>query len=551
MDGRTIIFPALAMAAITLPSAGSAESFGLNPPCAAGSGTDYPVGPGQSYASLADIPWDSLGPGDTVRIHHKPTPYKEKIVIRTSGAEQNPIRICGVKGANGERPILDGDGAVNDPDDSAAYTTYTPMEGLAMIMIYNQDYDLKDSNIIIDGLHIKNAKNTFSYTRTDNSVHNYENGAACIRIQAGDNIVIRDNEIENCGNGIFTMSQGYNEAHLTRNLLIEGNHIHQSGQAGSYREHGLYIQAIGATYQYNRFGSNASGAGGATLKERVAGSVIRYNWFEGSSSRFVDLVEVEDAAPWYLVKEYLNELGCTDINSCQGIDPDRLKKVQEAEAMYRKTHVYGNFFDHIGSQTTAGSLVHYGWDNDIALAREGTLYFYNNTVSIQEDLSDSWRFRLFEMRNNFGGTPKSQETIEAFNNILYYRNETQGEEPAYLCMSGSGGTVNFGTNWISNFNPGDSFANCYYSDPADVPTLNGLDNLIDGTDAPAPVDSSLQTRDTPLVVGKAQTIPPAARPVNHEYRIHQNRNDRLSVSDLGAMETNGSSGNFIFADGFE
>ncbi|HFC52967.1 MAG TPA: hypothetical protein ENJ43_00865, partial [Gammaproteobacteria bacterium] len=83
-----------------------------------GSGTDYPVGPGQSYASISEVPWGELGPGDTVRIHYRPEPYREKIVISTSGSEDDPIRICGVAGPNGERPVLDGDGAANDPDDS-------------------------------------------------------------------------------------------------------------------------------------------------------------------------------------------------------------------------------------------------------------------------------------------------------------------------------------------------------------------------------------------------------------------------------------------------
>jgi len=548
---KTLILPVLSMASATLSPITSAEAFSLNPPCQPGNGTDYPVGPGQTYTTLSDVPWDNLGPGDTVRIHYRSAPYREKIVIRTSGTEQEPLRICGVSNQSGERPILDGDGAVNDPDDAAAYTTYPPMEGLAMILIYNQDYELKDSNIIIDGLHIRNAKNTFTYTRMNGSTDNYENGAACIRVQAGDNIVIRDNEIENCGNGIFTMSQGDNEAHLTRNILIEGNHIHGNGQAGSYLEHGSYIQAIGATYQYNRFGSNAPGAEGASLKERVAGSVIRYNWFEGDSVRFLDLVEVEDAAPWYIVAEYLKELGCTDINDCPGLDPVRLQKVQEAESLYRNTYVYGNFFDHIGSQTSAGSMVHYGWDNDISLAREGSLHFYNNTVSIREDLDDSWRFQLFDMRNNFGGTPRSQESIEAFNNIIYFRNETPGATPAYLCMTNTGGTVNFGTNWISNYNPSENLAECYYGDPANSPILNGLDNLIDGTDAPAPIDASLLTQDTPLVVGNAQALPPGTKPIHYEYQAHQNRADRPSVHDLGAMEISGTSEYFIFADGFE
>ena len=70
------------------------------------------------------------------------------------------------------------------------------------------------------------------------------------------------------------------------------------------------------------------------------------------------------------------------------IDPVRLKLVQEAEARYRKTHVYGNFFRHIGSKTDAGNIIHYGSDNDELLSRAGTLYFYNNTLLIKQDQND-------------------------------------------------------------------------------------------------------------------------------------------------------------------
>ena len=502
-----------------------------------GSGDDYPVGPGQAYAGIGDVPWSNLGPGDTVRIHYRAAPYREKIIIRTDGTEQEPIRVCGVAGSNGERPILDGDGALNDPGDSAAYGTYAPMEGLAMVMLYNRDYDLKVHNIVIEGLHIRNAKNTFSYTRMDGSTDSYESGAACIRIQAGDNIVIRGNELENCGNGIFTMSQGYNEAHLTRNLLIEGNDLRNHGQAGSYREHGMYIQAIGVVYQYNRFGSNAPGSGGSTLKERVAGSVIRYNWFDGGSSRMLDLVEVEDAAPWYIVDEYLRELGCSDVNNCPSIDAGRLQKVREAEAAYRKTHVYGNFFRHVGSETDAGNIVHYGSDNDPVLSREGTLYFYNNTVSIQEDRDDSWRFRLFYLGNRNATTP-SQEVVEMFNNIVYFTGENTNT-PAYFCFSDTNrGSVNFGVNWITDaWKDSGIVDNCYYGDATAVPTLNGADNLLDTAGAPEPIDQqTLAPRDTPLVQGTAQAIPAGLPGVVRQYVRHQQGAPRNAVNDLGAME---------------
>ena len=47
--------------------------------------TDYDVGPGQPYAAIGDVPWESLAPGDRVRIHWRAAPYKEKWVIARRG----------------------------------------------------------------------------------------------------------------------------------------------------------------------------------------------------------------------------------------------------------------------------------------------------------------------------------------------------------------------------------------------------------------------------------------------------------------------------------
>ncbi len=499
-------------------------------------GRDYPVGPGQTYSSLSDIPWDELGPGDTVRIHYRKQPYREKIVIRTSGDTESPIRICGVAGPNGERPILDGDEAANDPDDRDAYGSYRPMEGLAMIMLWNRDYDLKVRNIVIDGLHVRNAKNSFHYTRMNGSRSRYENGAACIRIQAGDNIVIRNNELENCGNGIFTMSQDYNEASLTRNLLIEGNFIHGNGQPGSYLEHGVYIQAIGVVYQYNHFGPNAPGAEGATLKERVAGSVIRYNWFDSGSTRVLDLVEVEDAAPWYLesaYREWAREYG-------EPIDPERLKKVQAAEAAYRKTYVYGNLIRHVGSETPASNLIHYGWDNDPEYARKGTLYFFNNTLVLLNDRDDAWRVRLFDMYpyDEYAGIP-AEETVEAFNNIIYHAAETTGSLPSHLCLGRESGTIKLGINWISDtWSSPETLSECYQQGLQ--PTIQGLDKLLDTSGEAAPVDiETLQPVDTPSIRDRAQPLPDAIRKkyrLDKQYRAGDTVEVRPSARDLGAIE---------------
>ncbi|WP_457633522.1 right-handed parallel beta-helix repeat-containing protein, partial [Oceanithermus desulfurans] len=470
---------------------------------------------------------------------YREEPYRNKIVVRTDGSEDQPIRICGVPGPNGERPILDGDGAVNDPDDADAYDS--DLQGAAVIMLHNRDYDAKVNHIALEGLHIRNARNEFSYTRTDGSVVNYEDGAACIRIQAADNVVIRGNELENCGNGIFVMSQGINEAHLTRNLLIEGNYLHDNGQPGSFREHGMYVQAIGVVYQYNLFEANTPGSHGAFLKDRSAGNVVRYNWFDSGSVRPLDIMDVEDAPNWYLVSEYLRELGCTDVNNCPGLDPDRLAKVQEADAAYRKTYVYGNFFNHIGSRTEAGALVWYTWGNDPSLSRNGTLYFFANTVAIRNDRNDpddTWTFRLFYMHRGWNGEP-SGDTVEAYNNIIYFASETADQPASHFCLSYDSGTVNFGVNWLSDaWADPVSYTECYPdASSGGAPVVAGVENLLDVAGAPLPLDlTTLDPVDTPLVRDRAQPLPDGLPAVDYQYLRHLQAEERPDVRDLGARD---------------
>src|SRR5262245_31704997 len=73
--------------------------------------TTYEVGPGKTYANVGDVPLEALTAGDTVLIYYRATPYKEKFVIAAVGTQSAPVTIRGVLGPNGERPILDGNGA--------------------------------------------------------------------------------------------------------------------------------------------------------------------------------------------------------------------------------------------------------------------------------------------------------------------------------------------------------------------------------------------------------------------------------------------------------
>ena len=69
--------------------------------------TIYTVGPGKSYPNLASVPFDQLEPGDTVKIHYRKAPYRERIILRRSGTKERPIRIQGIPN-KGRLPVIDG-----------------------------------------------------------------------------------------------------------------------------------------------------------------------------------------------------------------------------------------------------------------------------------------------------------------------------------------------------------------------------------------------------------------------------------------------------------
>ena len=75
----------------------------------------YEVGPGKPLTSIGAVPWATLVPGDTVLIHWRSTPYKEKWVIGRQGTAVAPITISGVAGPEGQLPIIDRANAITAP----------------------------------------------------------------------------------------------------------------------------------------------------------------------------------------------------------------------------------------------------------------------------------------------------------------------------------------------------------------------------------------------------------------------------------------------------
>lgn len=380
--------------------------------CASPSGDLFEVGPDKAYAGLVDVPWSELSAGDTVRIHYRKAPYKAKVLINARGTEAEPITLCGVPGPGGELPTVTGADAVT-PEGVDFGDPH--LQDLGTIVIYDPGYESSPAHIVIEGLHVTGASQENSYTGVGGDSREYSRGAACIRVQEGDHITIRKNMITGCGNGIMAISRSENKHRLTTDLVIQDNYLQDNGAKGSDRQHSIYVQALGILIEGNYFGPLRPDSKGGNIKDRSAGTIIRYNWIE-DGARLIDLVEGGG--------------------------------FRAEHESYRKSYVYGNVITARGD-TGGALLVHYGYDSSPGNTRAGTLYFYNNTVVVRSNIEDHSRIRLFDLST-------SKETVEAWNNIVYVGPRTEGAEPSPLYITRYDGTAKMGVNWVSaNYEDGD------------------------------------------------------------------------------------------------
>ncbi|NMO17181.1 polysaccharide-degrading enzyme [Pyxidicoccus fallax] len=302
-------------------------------PSLAAQAAEYRVGPGQTYATIGAVPWESLNPGDTVLIHARPTPYAEKWVLGRRGTATAPITVRGVKDAAGNLPVIVGENATT----RSQLNYWGEERGILKIGGSNTPADTTPAYLVVENLHLRRARGAFTGR---NGASTYAKNAAAIFIEKGEHITLRNCVLEDSGNGLFI-------ANATSDVTVEGNSIHGNGNPDSILEHNAYTEALGITYQYNRFGPLCAGCLGNNLKDRSAGTVIRYNWIEGGN-RQLDLVE-------------------TSSDTLRG------------DASYARTFVHGNV---LLEPAGAGNrqVVHFGGDNGTTATYRGTLYFFHNTV---------------------------------------------------------------------------------------------------------------------------------------------------------------------------
>jgi hypothetical protein len=503
------IVPARPVTSGPATAAGDASPMGLMPCAASGRGTDYPVGPGRAYTSLDAVPWESLRAGDTVRIHYRDTPYRSKFLLAGKGTAEAPIRVCGVRGPNGERPVIDGSGATTRAALGPLYSgtlTYSHVHQdrtvIAIKSLATDAWTAFPSYLQIDGLKITRGHPDYRYRTAGGLERAYAPFGACIWIDRGQHITIADNEITDCQMGIFSKSTDDGDFAVTRDLRIAGNRFAGHGIAGDWHEHSTYLQSVGTVVEFNDYGPLRSGAPGNAIKDRSVGTVIRYNRIE-EGAHAIDLVEAEDFPGTALPLP-----------------------------AYRTTHVYGNQIIKTGD---TGSVIHYGGDHfgsapgagwGEPLFRRGTLYFWNNTLLLKG--TQAWVFQI----------STTLEQVEAWNNVIHFapsvaqRSLRMDQEVATPWVGG--GVLKLGVNWIStSWQDSDIWHHVGGS-------VSGTHQLITGSDLPVDA-TTLQPLAGSTLIDRAAAMPsavsahpllwqldasrrPVARPINGVGR------------DLGAVE---------------
>jgi hypothetical protein len=357
----------------------------------------YSVGPGQTLSEVDQVPWESLQPGDGVRIHWRPEPYRAKWVLCRRGTAEKRIHIRGVPGPKQELPIIDGESA------STRKEINFWGEARAVIKIggANRPADTMPAFITIEGLEIRNGRAPLGFEGRSGRT-GYAKNAAGIYVEKGEQIEIIGCTIHGNGNGIMT---GPN----VRKLRVAGCSIYGNGAERSIYEHNVYTECQGLIFEFNRFGPLRKLCGGNNFKDRSAGMVFRYNWVEGGN-RCLDLVDSKTPAI--------------------ANDP-----------AYRESLVYGNVLIK-GAPPGNNQVVHYGGDSGSPKNyRHGILRFLHNTV-VSFRRGNCVAFRL----------SSANESVDCRNNIFY-----AGMPGGMMILLAESGNANARNNWFQSgwrFTPG-------------------------------------------------------------------------------------------------
>lgn len=394
----------------------------------------FHVGSGQTYTTLGAVPWYQLPAGSTVFIHSGT--YNEKFLISTTGTATNWIRVLGVPDpSTGALPVLSGQNAITSTN------CHWRWQDPSIVQLNTGPVSVAPSDTVgtavgyieIANLEVKDVGPSYNFTAENGTTLAYGDFSSGIHTRSPQHLIVRDCVVHNCCMGFYDWTSDGSgtrfDIALAIDIVIRRNHFYDNGLASNWSNHQTYTEADGVIIEGNRFGAPKTGMLGNHVKDRSAGTVVRYNYFEAPTEGGynIDLVEPE--------------LGSPSLSYSFDNPPRPNPKYQEA-------WVYGNVFVRTGTNTNFlhWNEDHYGQPSGMkgrASEPNGRLYFFHNTIYDTSGLAlvfiehygghDCPAYALpgrVDLRNNLIRTSLSSYTLGEY------------------CYA-VGGHWDFGKNWIS------------------------------------------------------------------------------------------------------
>ena len=285
--------------------------------------------------------------------------------------------------------------------------------------------------IQIAGLEVRDSGTAYKFTAENGTSANYGAFSACIFAHSANHILVSGNALHNCGLGFYNwIGDGSAPtsywAGLEVDTVLQGNYFYDNGAVGSYTCHQSYTESQGVTIEYNHYGAMKTGALGSQIKDRSAGTIIRYNYIEQSPQGWdLDLVNPQNS---WAVLGFLSAYG--------------------------HDFVYGNI---IVDKSLGQDLIHWNEDDQSGHGRanqaSGTLAFYDNTVVLVANQSDIYG-SLDLFNETWGGfdcpSGALPGVIDQRNNIFASLPRTAGSAVVPLQFGYCGlENLSFGANWVS------------------------------------------------------------------------------------------------------
>ena len=485
----------------------------------------FEVGPAQTYTNLGAVPWTGLQPGDTVNIHYQAGGYHEVILLCNSGTASAPITIKGIPDpATGSLPVIDGHNALtatNVPWGDSSLNT----QGVIVVAPSSaQPYGYIPSWLVIQNLAVRDADPTNTVTQSDGVAAPFDITAGAVYVEFAQHIILRGCELGHAANGLFCGSLNNDINELSADVLVEHCWIHDNGFPGNFNGNDLTTECQGIRVQFCLLGPLRPAASGDLITDRSSGTVLAYNEFI-----------VDGAAFWLANTE--NGVGTID-----------------ADPAYHTNFVYGNIF-YNPTNSSAEELFLYDALYFQNSPRNGTLFFYNNTVVNQASSAERYNTSLFSLPDQQTSQYWNlHDTVDCRNNIFATLPPNGGGSAGGLILLNSdAGTVTLGTNW---FSPGFQYYELPYQSNTFFGSFTGTNQLLigdkQGLNNPGFVNvaaSNFQLLSSSRTIDAAGPQAPTvlASPFNvvSQYVVSTNGQTRIVNGlrmDLGALE--GISTNF-------